>query len=159
MVSCKKNLAPKIICRTIFLSEKSLKPQVYFDQNSISTGMIQRIFFCLKPCCLLFQRIFNRLFMHYRFNLFRTGLFAAVYGWWGCLKGSLPKICRIYPTMMKFDTVVSYLNKIHKIYMNQMTHPLSSADVRIFSSEIRTFCYMKKYRYRSHFDYIFSICF
>ena len=33
----------------------------------------------------------------------------------GGQKGSLPKICHTYPTIMKFDTVVHYLKKIQKI--------------------------------------------
>ena len=36
-----------------------------------------------------------------------------------------------------------------------MTHPLSSADIRIFSPEISKFCYIKKYRYRLYFDALF----
>ena len=32
--------------------------------------------------------------------------------------------------------------------MNQVTHPLTSADISIFSSEISKFCYIKNYRYR-----------
>ena len=36
--------------------------------------------------------------------------------------------------------------------MNHVTHPLSSADISIFSPDISKFCYIKKYRYRLHFD-------
>ena len=36
--------------------------------------------------------------------------------------------------------------------MNHVTHPLTSADISIFSQEISKFCYIKKYRYRLHFD-------
>ena len=65
----------------------------------------------------------------------------------------LPKICHTYPTMRKLDTVIPYLKKIQsKKYMNHMTHFLSSADIRIFSSKISKLCYIKKYRYRLHFD-------
>ena len=39
-----------------------------------------------------------------------------------------------------------------KKYMNHVTHPLSSADISIFSPEINKFCYIKKYRYRLYFD-------
>ena len=38
-----------------------------------------------------------------------------------------------------------------------MTHPLSSADISIFSPEISKFCYIKKYRYRLHFGTLFLI--
>ena len=37
-----------------------------------------------------------------------------------------------------------------------MTHPLSSADIRSFSLEVGDFCYIKKYRYRLHFNISFS---
>ena len=39
-----------------------------------------------------------------------------------------------------------------KKYMNHATHPLSSADIHIFSPEISKFCCIKKYGYRLHFD-------
>ena len=38
-----------------------------------------------------------------------------------------------------------------------MTHPLSSADISIFSPKIIKFCYIKKYRYRLHFHTLFLI--
>ena len=41
--------------------------------------------------------------------------------------------------------------------MNHVTHPLSSADISIFSPEINKFCYIKKYRYRLDFDTYFLI--
>ena len=41
--------------------------------------------------------------------------------------------------------------------MNHVTHSLSAADITIFSPEIRKFCYIKKYRYRLHFDTYFLI--
>ena len=36
-----------------------------------------------------------------------------------------------------------------------MTRPLNSAEIRIFSPEAGKFCYIKKYRYRLHFN-VFS---
>ena len=39
--------------------------------------------------------------------------------------------------------------------MNHVTHPLSSADINIFSTEISKFCYIKKYRFILHFDTYF----
>ena len=36
--------------------------------------------------------------------------------------------------------------------MNHMMLPLNSAHISIFSPEISKFCYIKKYRYRLHFD-------
>ena len=38
-----------------------------------------------------------------------------------------------------------------------MTHPLSSADINIFSPEISKFCYIKKYRCKLNFDTQFLI--
>ena len=63
----------------------------------------------------------------------------------------LPKICHTYPTMMEFGTAIPYLKKIQK-YINHVTHPLSSADISIFSPKISKFCYIKKYRYRLDFE-------
>ena len=89
------------------------------------------------------------------------GFFEAAPG--GCggpktpLPPSLPYICHTYPTMMKFGTIITYLKKIKKIYMNHVTHLLSSADISIFSSEITIFCYIKKYRHRFHFHTSFLI--
>ena len=80
------------------------------------------------------------------------GTFGAAHGWGGGKKGHLPKICHTYPAMMKLGTVIPYLKKIQKIYESRDTNPVNSADISIFSPEIRKFCYIKKYRYRLHFD-------
>ena len=48
------------------------------------------------------------------------GFFGAAHGWGG-QKGLLPKICHLYPTMMKLGTVISYLKKIKKIYESRDT--------------------------------------
>ena len=39
-----------------------------------------------------------------------------------------------------------------KKYINHVTHPLRSAEISIFSTAISKFSYIKKYRYRLHFD-------
>ena len=41
--------------------------------------------------------------------------------------------------------------------MNHVTHPLSSADISNFLTEISKFYYIKKYMYRFHFDTKFPI--
>ena len=41
--------------------------------------------------------------------------------------------------------------------MDHVTHPLSSADISNFSTEISKFCYIKKYMYRLQFDAKFLI--
>ena len=51
---------------------------------------------------------------------------------------ALPKICYIYPIMVKLGSVIPYLNEIHIIYESRDT-PLSSADISIFSTEISNF--------------------
>ena len=60
-------------------------------------------------------------------NLFRMSIFGADDGWGGPKKLPLPKIGHIYPTMMKLDTVIPYLEKIQK-YTNLVTYTLNSAD-------------------------------
>ena len=44
-----------------------------------------------------------------------------------------------------------YPKKIQK-YITHVTHPLSSGDINIISPEASNFCYIKKYRYRLHFN-------
>ena len=53
-------------------------------------------------------------------NLLRIGIFEAAQG--GVeQKGSLPKICRTYLTVMKLGTVIPYLKKTQKIYESRDT--------------------------------------
>ena len=70
----------------------------------------------------------------------------------GGKKAPLPKICHTYPTIMKLGTVIPYVKKIQKKYMNHVTHPLSSDDISSSSPEISKVCCINKYRYRLHFD-------
>ena len=58
----------------------------------------------------------------------------------------LPKICHIYPTMMKLGTLIAYLKKIQKLYESRDTPP-----------ELSWHQHIKKYRYRLHFDTWFLI--
>ena len=53
------------------------------------------------------------------------------------------KLCYTYPTMMKIETAVPYMKRSEK-YKNQVKHPLISADISIFPSEISRFCYILK---------------
>ena len=74
--------------------------------------------------------------------------FGVARGWgWG-KKAPFPKICHIYPTMMKLGIVGPYPKKIQKIYESRDT----ALEFCIFSSEISEFYYIKKYRYRLHFN-------
>ena len=61
----------------------------------------------------------------------------------GGKKTLLPKICHTDPTIMKLGTVIPYPKKTQK-YMNHVTHPLSFADISIFSPGIGKFCYINK---------------
>ena len=45
-------------------------------------------------------------------TLFTMGIFRTAQGWGDSLP--LPKICHIYPTVMKIGTDISYVIKIHK---------------------------------------------
>ena len=85
-------------------------------------------------------------------TLFRVSIFGAAQGWAGEAKRSpLPKICHTYPTMMRPGTVVLYVKKIEKIYELRDT-PLEFCCRQLFSPKISDFCYIKKYRYRLHFN-------
>ena len=64
---------------------------------------------------------------------------------------NLTKICYTYPTMMKLGTVKPYIKKIQKIFKSCDIH-LKFHWCRIFLLEISQFCYIKKYKYRLHFD-------
>ena len=79
------------------------------------------------------------------------GLFGAAHGWGEAKRSTLPKTCQTYPTIMKLGIVIPHLKETEK-YMNHVTQPLSSTDISIFSEEINKFSYIKKYRYRLHFN-------
>ena len=49
------------------------------------------------------------------------GFLGVAHGLGGPFWPSIPKICHIYPTMMKLDTVIPYLREIQKIYKSQDT--------------------------------------
>ena len=73
-------------------------------------------------CCWVFTSLKSLL------TLSRMGIFGAAQkssGYSSSLKWifSLSKICHTYPTMMKLDTVISYLKKIKKIYESRDTPP------------------------------------
>ena len=80
---------------------------------------------------------------------------------WGCSrigvqKCPLPKICHTYPTMMKlyarnFSTVIPYLTKIQNIYKSR-DKPIKFCWHQYFFTKIGNLSYVKKYRYRLHFN-------
>ena len=103
----------------------------------------------------MFNVKYSLLFQGYTcpfLTLFRMGLFGAAHGWVGGKKlpPPRPKHLSHVSGMMKLGTGMPYLKAIQK-YRNHVTHLLISADISIFSLEIRKFCYIKKYRYRLHF--------
>ena len=49
------------------------------------------------------------------------GFLGIAHGWGGAKRPPLPKICHIYPTMIKLGTVIPYLEKIQKIYESRDT--------------------------------------
>ena len=54
-------------------------------------------------------------------TLFRMGLFEAACRWG---KTPVPKICHIYPTMMKIITIITYLKNIEKYTYESRDAPL-----------------------------------
>ena len=46
-------------------------------------------------------------------------------------KATVPKICHIYPAMMKLDTAIPYLHKIQTTYKSRDA-PLASSEISIF---------------------------
>ena len=70
-------------------------------------------------------------------------LFRPAHGWRGWQKA---------PPSLKSVTHILYtFPKDQKKYINHVTQPLSSADIRITLPENSNFCF-KKYRYRLHFN-------
>ena len=78
----------------------------------------------------------------------------------GYQNNPIPKICHTDPTMTKLDTVILDLKKIQKKYESRDI-PFISVCISIFSPENSNFCYIKKCRYRLHFNtgfLIYLIC-
>ena len=68
------------------------------------------------------------------------GLFGAAHGWGGGAGGRaksspLPKICHIYPTMMKLGADIPYLMKIYE----SRDTPLNSAEISDFHPKSANF--------------------
>ena len=127
---------------------------VFLGQPSIHFLAITLSFFFLLSfqTCVLDHRIHHMCLFFY-LTLFRIGFFRAAHGWGGGGRTKRPPSLKsaTHPTMMKLGTVIPCPKKIQKC-MNYVTHPLSSADISIFLLEISKFFYVKKYRYRLHFD-------
>ena len=74
---------------------------------------------------------------------------------WGKKASSLKSVRHILQ-WWNVAQLLPYLKKIQK-YIYYVTHLLSSADIIIFSPEISNFCYIKKHRWRLHFNTLFLI--
>ena len=86
------------------------------------------------------------------------GLFRAAYGWEGKGAKKPPSLKSVTYVLQEWNLAQLYFTwRRSKKYVNHVTHPLSSADFRIFLLEISKFCYFKKYRYRLYFDTLFLI--
>ena len=81
------------------------------------------------------------------------GFFGAAHGW-GAAK-RLPSLKSVTSMMHLAQLYLTYGRCEN--YMNHKTYSLRFADISIFSPEISRFCYIKKYRYRLHFDTYFLI--
>ena len=85
-------------------------------------------------------------------NPIQDGLF------WGCWQmgegqKDPPSLKPVKHILQWWNLAQLYLiQKISKKYMNHVKHPLSSADISIFSPEISKFSYITKHRYRLYFD-------
>ena len=139
----------------MFLKSTDLKIMLQYLQESSLSGAVFLIWKCAPQKCFLdnvryVQASYFKSISYKCLTLFKMGLFGAAHGW-GAKKAPLPKICHTYPAIMKLGTVIPYLKKTQKKYMNHVTHSLSPADISIFSSKISKFCYIRKYSYRLHF--------
>ena len=80
-------------------------------------------------------------------------LFRAARGWGDENTTPLPKIGRIYLTMMKLGTVIPYQKKKPEKHVNQVAQPFVLPNQYLFTGN-HNFCYIKKkeYVYRLHFN-------
>ena len=124
----------KNLCFTLFST------RIYWNRNLAPSDL----FLCLQS-----QLISVYSFCHI-LTLFRMGLLGAAHEWVD-KKGPFLKAIT-YVLQWWNLVVIPYLKKIKKIYINHVIQPLSSVDNSIFSSEVNNFCYIKKCRYRLHFN-------
>ena len=122
--------------RTTYLDQTMVKHRLLCSKNVWSS------FICVCNCMPLLKRPVNPI---------QDGPFQGCswMGGRGCKKAPLLKICYTYPAIMKHGTVISYLQKIKKIYKSHDTH-LELWWRQHFSLKFSKFCYIKKYWYRLH---------
>ena len=89
----------------------------------------------------------------WHFMIFKISLNPIQDGPFGCCSWKRrakrsPSLKSVRHILQLWNFAQSYLTLSEsKKIMNHVTHPLSSADISIFSLEISKFCYIKKYRY------------
>ena len=114
--------------------------------NGIHSFSIMRTFNCLTP------RNFQIWDAISTINPIQDGLFRG-YSRMGRGQKGPPFLKSVKDILQCLNLAQLYLTQRRsKKYMNHVEHLLSSADISIFSPEIRKFCYIKKYRYRLYFD-------
>ena len=96
------------------------------------------------------------LFIRRLFNTIQDGSCRGCSRKEGELKGPLPKICYISYNDETWHSHTLPKEDVKK-NLNHVTHSLISADISIFSLEISHSCYIKKYRYRLHFNTWFQV--
>ena len=106
-------------------------------------------FISLLSC---FRGISAKLSKQYYLKLFAKYIFSAALGS-GCRNAPSPllKICHTYPKMIKLSTVIPYLTKIQNIYKSRDI-PIKFCWHQYFFTKIGNLSYVKKYRYRLHFN-------
>ena len=95
-------------------------------------------------------------FKNDNFNSIQDGPFRSSSRAGGPKRPPLPKICHTYSTMMKLCTLIPYKKKNQNTGTSHDT-PLEFCWHQHFSPGICKYCYIKKYRYRLHFDTLFLI--
>ena len=120
-----------------------------FALNSRYQGTIFVMFSALvSPCPCCYWRCLLTLF-----RMAFSGLLTD--GGGGTAKRP-PSLKSVTPIVQWWNLAQLYLTQGRsKKYMNHVTYSLSSADISSFSQEINKFSYIKKYRYRLHFDALF----
>ena len=122
------------------------------EQHFIGQWLIIQYWFI---SCMFFIIVHGKKQKTQNFNPIQDGLS------WACSwigegggGGKVPPSLKSVTHILQWSNLAQlYLTqRSSKKYMNHVTHPLSSADISIFSPEISKFCYIKKYRYRLYFD-------
>ena len=93
--------------------------QILIFSNLILLNLVSKSVFSLLKVLIFLRNQCTKWKMHFiskmKLNPIQDGPFRGC-SRMGSQKGPLSKICHIYPTLMKIDTVISSLNKIQKIH-------------------------------------------